>query len=354
MSGSAKTAHYLGVVLVFVIAATMLAFYASGRLDSYLSSGESTGGSALTRLGADPDDAGGWDFSPNFRLHVLIAGCVLCILGAFNLLTANEDVECLHDHDHDPGDDGCCGHDHHHDQSQSGTPDGDHTHDHDHKEGSGCCGHEDHHHDHAHHDHGDHGDCGHDHHDHGHHHAFFGGSTLGSCFVAAAIIAFPLTLAAVFTPDQYSDHFLLKRIQSVSPAVAQSPSGEPGPAGAGADSIEPEGGKEIEIELGEFTLEDLEAQVDRSPAGNFMLEVPELFYTAGDREVQRVLEGQPVETVAQIMPERLNNDAGNRVRLFRLVVECCAADARPLSILPNSQDRLPNSANSAGSRSPGK
>jgi hypothetical protein len=83
---------------------------------------------------------------------------------------------------------------------------------------------------------------------------------------------------------------------------------------------------------GNFTLADLEAQVPRNKDGHFMLEVPEIFYTAGDKEVQSVLDGQSVETIAQVMPEKVNNEGGTRVRIFRLQVQCCAADARPYSI----------------------
>ena len=69
----------------------------------------------------------------------------------------------------------------------------------------------------------------------------------------------------------------------------------------------------------------------QSPEGNFVLEVPELYYTAGDKEVQSVLTGQPVETTAQVIPEKGNTD-GKRVRIFRLLIQCCAADARPYSV----------------------
>ena len=105
----------------------------------------------------------------------------------------------------------------------------------------------------------------------------------------------------------------------------------PDAPGAGGDAPA-DAAAEVEDEWGEYTLADLEAQVDKSEDGNFMLTVPQLFYTAGDEELQRVLEGLAVETVAQVMPEKVNNDDGHRLRVFRLFIECCAADARPLSI----------------------
>ena len=82
----------------------------------------------------------------------------------------------------------------------------------------------------------------------------------------------------------------------------------------------------------EFTLEDLKKMVPQSSEGNFLLDVPQIFYTAGDDELMKVMEGIPVETIAQVMPETENNPKKTRLRAFRLFIECCAADARPLSI----------------------
>ena len=79
-------------------------------------------------------------------------------------------------------------------------------------------------------------------------------------------------------------------------------------------------------------MEDLERMVPKNSEGKFLLDVPQIFYTAGDEELMTVMEGIPVETVAQVMEETLNNPTGTRLKLFRLFIECCAADARPLSI----------------------
>ena len=81
-----------------------------------------------------------------------------------------------------------------------------------------------------------------------------------------------------------------------------------------------------------FTLEDLKQMVPQSDAGDFLLDVPQIFYTAGDKELMAVMEDIPVETTAQLMEETLNNPDNTRLKAFRLFIECCAADARPLSI----------------------
>jgi uncharacterized membrane protein YcgQ (UPF0703/DUF1980 family) len=72
--------------------------------------------------------------------------------------------------------------------------------------------------------------------------------------------------------------------------------------------------------------------VPQNKEGHFLLEVPEIYYTGGDLEVQKVLTGQMVETTAQVLPEKVNNTDGHRMRIFRMLVQCCAADARPFSV----------------------
>jgi len=76
----------------------------------------------------------------------------------------------------------------------------------------------------------------------------------------------------------------------------------------------------------------LEKVVQRSPEGNLMLTVDQLFYTAGDAELQRVLKGQSIEAVGQVIPETEGKNSNSRLRLFILMVSCCAADAQPVSV----------------------
>ncbi|MCB1207908.1 MAG: hypothetical protein KDK97_01215 [Verrucomicrobiales bacterium] len=374
--------HLTSVLLLLLWSAVMLYFYASGRIASYLQE------------------------QGIFQPMVLIGGIGLAILGLFNLVTmgAEEADCCEHDHDygHDHGHDdhhhhegGCCDHDHKHDHAH-------HSHDHDHAHAHGdCCDH-----DHSH----SHSDCGHDHsHDEGHAHAhgiLEESGPLGRLF-ALAILAVPISYAAVTSPDAFSARFLEnkgaysnvvdaaglaqhslknKAPQTNTPATSTAPSqpttvaktdpaasaqpgtsapaakptvaagdlppatvattdgksaptdpnappapGEEMKSGGGSGGSSPDAGKTAQS-YGSFTLEDLKAQVPQSKEGNFILDVPEIYYTGGDVEVQRVLTGQSVETIAQVLPEKVNNAEGNRIRIFRLLVQCCAADARPYSV----------------------
>lgn len=366
--------HLISTLLLFLWGGVMLYFYASGRIASYL----------------PPDGI----FRPMALwggIGMVILGLYnLATIGAKEANCCDHDHGHSHDHDH-AHKDGCCGHAH----GAGHGHEHEHEHGHSHKEGE-CCGHDHgHRHAHSHehkHEHG-HTCCGHDHghehshHDHaheegapGHSHGILEESGAIGRLVAILLLAVPVTYAAILTPDRYSanaiinkglyapsygegaraEQFSLKKDvaskskpvdappaavttpapgASAAPTVTQTPPGplpdpSKGPAPAvNTKEVEKQAAKGAEAKsYGSFSLADLKAQVPQSPEGNFMLEVPELYYTAGDKEVQSVLNGQPVETIAQVLPEKVNNEAGTRLRIFRLLVQCCAADARPYSI----------------------
>lgn len=366
-----RTIHLISAGLLLLWGAVLLYFHVSGRVVHYL----------------PPDGI--------FRPMVLIAGIGLVIVALFNLATMQTaGAECC-GHDH-----GSCGHDHSHDHEGCGHEH--HHHDHAHKEGEDCCGHE--HHDHGH-KHGHEGCSHEHHHEHahagGHDHAhgILEESGMIGRIVAIMILAAPITWAAVRTPDRFSanavmnkglynqnyssttraDQFSLKKeagkgaakvpsaTANVPPAAQNATSGPisaplppatvavatpdsartpgsapPAPTPAAGSPPAPAGGQQADAKsYGSFTLEDLKAQVPMSKEGNFILEVPELYYTAGDIEVQKVLTGQPVETIAQVLPEKVNNEDGKRLRIFRMLIQCCAADARPYSIPVQFADKAP-------------
>ncbi len=369
MSATRTLVHLLSVAMLLLWGGVLLYFYISGRLSNYL----------------PPDGI--------FRPMVLVSGIGLCVLGLFNLLTMGaEDVGCEgHDHSHDEHDHDhkeCCGHDHDHAHDHAhkdgccGGHEHEHKHehaacdhDHGHKHDHGCCGH-DHGHEHKH----EHGCCGHDHGHEGHAHGILEESSWPGRIVVLLILAAPLSWAALSTPDRYSqnaivnkglydpnykdtsraDQFSLQnkskttakpatdtiaatapKASDLPPAATTKPASTPPPGVAAASAAAEEtktppknipAPAQASKSYGTFTLEDLKKQVPQSKDGNFILEVPELYYTGGDLEVQKVLTGQMVETVAQILPEKVNNADGHRMRIFRMLVQCCAADARPYSV----------------------
>jgi uncharacterized membrane protein YcgQ (UPF0703/DUF1980 family) len=344
MSATRTLLHLISVALLLLWSAVLLYFYATGRIAQYL-----------------PGDG-------IFRPMVLVSGIGLAVLALFNLFTLGAEDPGCEGHGHAHG--GDCGHDHAHE----GCGHDKHTHGERHD-----CGHE-----HAHegcsndtaHAHANHDDCGHDHahaccgHDHAagaahsHGHGLLEESSWTGRLVAILILAAPITWAAFMTPDRYSanavinkglynpnysstanaDKFSLRTDDSNKAAATPStPAKKPAAPDARPATEQPAVAKaEPQAQsYGSFTLDDLKAQVPQSKDGNFILEVPEIYYTGGDIEVQSVLAGQTVETIAQVLPEKVNNADGRRLRIFRMLVQCCAADARPYSIPVEFADKAP-------------
>jgi len=169
--------------------------------------------------------------------------------------------------------------------------------------------HKDHDHDHDH-DHEHEGNCDHHHgHDHEHEHA--------ACnhpheeghgpLITALLTLVPLTIAMTYSKDTFSFTALSKKRVSIQ-SVAQNQSGPP------------------------FTREDLEKNVSRNELGEFQIRMITAFYAAGDREIQGIFEGLPVELEGRIAPEELSKKKGNRMLIFRKIITCCAADLQMVDV----------------------
>ena len=343
-----KFLELLTMVALLVWGAIFIWFYVSGKIERYL--------------------------DPSFWLWALLAGIGFIILALFNLLTRNRSAGCCH-HEHAHGD--ACDHDHHHHEHGEHC-DHDHGHDHSHSHSHGDKAHS----------HSDDHD-----HDHDHHEetasslAFALLILLIPMLMAARYSEDSFSMGYLTKWDKIERQMQKMRLAekreaaakaTTSPQVASSddpaaeeskmdnpytadavrPADPPEKANtvAGADTppnktknaengdktataaehgtdTPPEGDTEDSDEgdeWGEFTLEDLKKMVPQSSEGNFLLDVPQIFYTAGDQELMEVMDGIPVETTAQVMEESENNEGAKRLRAFRLFIECCAADARPI------------------------
>lgn len=258
--------HFASIVMLFAWSAVLLYFYASGRVDKLL--------------------------TENFRYGPLVGGLGLAVVGFFNLFTAKSEAACCHEH-------------HHHDHG--------HDHDHDHT----CCGgHHEHEHEHEHHHH-EQDDAAADPHEHLHTHD---DQTFLGVLATLAIVLVPAVGAASLAQDKLSLETLKNKGLYSNEVVA--------PVNPAENAANPAGGED---ESDQYTLADLEKQVRKSEDGNFLIPIPSLFYSAADTELADVLAGQPIETTGQVAPEIDANDPdGTRLRLYRLFVSCCLADARPI------------------------
>jgi len=93
-----------------------------------------------------------------------------------------------------------------------------------------------------------------------------------------------------------------------------------------------------------FTIDDLKAQLPQRASGTFAMEVPTLSFSAGDAAARQVIEGQSIETTAQITSRPSNPACAT---LSRSLTRCCASDARSYTLtaeLPTPHPLFPDGA----------
>jgi uncharacterized membrane protein YcgQ (UPF0703/DUF1980 family) len=73
--------------------------------------------------------------------------------------------------------------------------------------------------------------------------------------------------------------------------------------------------------------------VPRTKSGAIAVSVIDLLYAAQDESLRADFDGKVVELVGQLMAEKSANPGGNRMKVVRMWMTCCAADARPVATL---------------------
>lgn len=79
--------------------------------------------------------------------------------------------------------------------------------------------------------------------------------------------------------------------------------------------------------------------IPRSKEGNIIVQVVDLLYAAQDPSLRGDFKDQNIEMIGQLMPDTMNNGSGKRFKLVRMFMVCCAADARPVSVLIESDTK---------------
>jgi len=74
----------------------------------------------------------------------------------------------------------------------------------------------------------------------------------------------------------------------------------------------------------------------KSKEGNIILQVIDLLYAAQDTSLRGDFENKRVEFIGQYMPDTVNNANGKRFKVVRMLMVCCAADARPVAAVVES------------------
>lgn len=149
--------------------------------------------------------------------------------------------------------------------------------------------------------------------------------SLAGRFLTFFVLLVPVVCAAVLSPGGFGLNAILNR-GVVTDAASLQPR-------APAVSVEPplptkDGPAAPEEEVASSTLDYL----PRTPEGYVIAEVIDFLYAAQEVDLRGDFEGQTVSVIGQLMPEKTNNPAGNRFKLVRMFMTCCAADARPVGV----------------------
>jgi len=73
--------------------------------------------------------------------------------------------------------------------------------------------------------------------------------------------------------------------------------------------------------------------IPKTASGAIDASVIDLLYAAQDSSLRPDFEGKTVEFVGQLMAENDANPNGNRMKVVRMYMTCCAADARPIAAI---------------------
>lgn len=104
----------------------------------------------------------------------------------------------------------------------------------------------------------------------------------------------------------------------------------------------------------EFTRERLE-QGPKSAEGNYLVQLSELYWSAGDEKIMKIYQDLPAELQGRIIEEEPElNHNGKRKRLYRMIMNCCAADAQVLGIALEFEGPLPDLSDKTWVKATGK
>ncbi len=155
------------------------------------------------------------------------------------------------------------------------------------------------------------------------------------------ILLVPITTAAMFSPTGYSGNAVKNRVaitdaaqlgaaprtnSTFKPVELPLPTkdGSPAPASQPASAQQSQQPPAPQDYL------------QRTADGTIVAEVLDLLYAAQDNALRKDFEGKKVQLVGQLMPDTSNNASGLRFKAVRMFMTCCAADARPVATLVES------------------
>lgn len=173
-------------------------------------------------------------------------------------------------------------------------------------------------------------------------------------FAAGAVLLMPLVTGSVVSKDAFDQNAVINRSMVQDPSVLVARSGSAYQGGAAAPQIPatmlggdidetasrdpsastpaaPGPGGQPAADpnaAGPGDTADSENYLPRTADGNVALEVTDLLYGEAEPSLRKVFAGKTVEVVGQYLPSK----QGQHFKLVRMLIVCCAADARPMLV----------------------
>jgi len=165
-----------------------------------------------------------------------------------------------------------------------------------------------------------------------------------------SILLLPIVTAAICSPKNYGADTMMRKGINMDGAglIARTSTPKMPPAQAAGDPTEPplptkDGSQPAAQAATPATPQNAQSAADqylpKSKDGNIEVQVIDLLYAAQDSSMKADFEGKTVETIGQLMPDDANNGSGNRFKLMRMFMYCCAADAKPIAALVEAPEK---------------
>ena len=161
--------------------------------------------------------------------------------------------------------------------------------------------------------------------------------------LSSLILVAPLLLAFTNTLDSFGASTVANRVYVQD--LAQIPGAQLPAAGQSSGTVEaplPDDGSSTAQSAN--TSQDDKYLLPKNKQGQVQAQIVDFLYAAQLPEVRVQLENKPVEVIGQLMPAKTNNPKGNRFVVIRMMMTCCAADAQPIAlpIEPQQKPDLPD------------
>ena len=173
------------------------------------------------------------------------------------------------------------------------------------------------------------------------------GRGIGGRSLTFLILLVPMCAAAAFTPGGYGASTMLNRgvindaralggsgagSAALAKAAAAASSANPADTSSATEPALPtKDGSTPPPQAAQAQQPEPTDYLQKTKEGNIVLQVVDLLYAAQDSSLRGDFENKRVEFIGQFMPDNVNNANGKRFKVVRMLMVCCAADARPVA-----------------------